>query len=350
MSENCILISGGCGFIGSNLIDYLKDNSDDKIINIDKISYASNEMINEKYKDDNYYFYKTDINNIDELSKIFDEHKPDTIYHLAAESHVDRSIDGPKVFINSNILGTFNLLDLSLKYFNSLEKSKKNNFRFIMVSTDEVYGSIEKGERAKEINPYKPSSPYSASKASADNLAEAWFKTYNLPVITTNTTNNYGPLQFPEKLIPLTISKILNEQEIPIYGKGNQIRDWIHVSDHVKGLIYVRNNGKIGEKYNIGNECEKTNLEVVSDICSKIDIKLKSKKDSYNLITFVEDRPGHDFRYSLDNEKIKNLGWKPEIDWNRGIENTIDWYINNNEWIKKILENNYKGERLGLDK
>ncbi len=346
MTEDCFLITGGCGFIGGALIKKLVKDTNAKVINIDKLSYASNYLINDLYKDSDYHFFHGDINNRELISKILTEFKPNYVMHLAAESHVDRSIDGPKAFIDSNILGTFNLLDLSLKYWNSLEDKKKSNFRFHMVSTDEVYGSVE-DNKFNEESSYNPSSPYSASKASSDFLTTAWHKTYKLPVIITNTSNNYGPMQFPEKLIPLTILKILNGENIPIFGKGEQIRDWIYVDDHVEGLLFALKNGSIGEKYNVGSNSEKTNLEVVKKICEIFDRDYDSK-DSKNLITFVEDRPGHDFRYAIDNTKIINMGWSPQFDWDKGIKLTIDWYLNNKEWINKIKNNSYKGERLGL--
>ena len=347
MAEDCFFVTGGCGFIGGALINKLLKDTNAKVVNIDKLSYASNYLINDLHKDSNYHFFHGDINNRELISKIFNEFKPKYVLHLAAESHVDRSIDGPKAFIDSNILGTFNLLDLSLQYWNSLENKIKKNFRFLMVSTDEVYGSAERSIKFNEESPYNPSSPYSASKASSDFLTTAWYKTYKLPVIITNTSNNYGPMQFPEKLIPLTILKILNKDIIPVFGKGDQIRDWIYVDDHVEGLLFALKNGSVGEKYNIGSNCEKTNLEVVKKICEIFD-KNYGGEDSNNLIEFVEDRPGHDFRYAIDNGKMLDMGWSPQFSWDKGIKLTIDWYLNNKEWINTIKNNNYKGERLGL--
>ncbi len=346
------LITGGSGFIGSNLVNRLLEDNNNIVVNVDKLTYASNEKFMDHKKKSNYIFYKKDISKNKEINKIIAKHKPDYIFHLAAESHVDRSIDNPSNFIDSNIIGTYSLLNESYLYWKKLNLKKRARFRFIMVSTDEVYGSLKLNEnKFEEQNPYKPNSPYAATKASADLLSRAWCKTYNFPVIITNTCNNYGPWQFPEKLIPLTINKCIRKEKIPVYGKGNQIRDWIHVHDHVEGLIFASNNGKIGEKYNIGSNNELKNINVVNSICDNFD-KINSFKygSSRKLIKFVKDRPGHDKRYAIDSNKINKLGWKSKISWNEGLISTINWYLNNPKYLKQISKDSYSGERLGIIK
>ena len=348
--KNKYLITGGCGFIGSCVIRKLLNNKDNYVANIDKLSYSSNvQAVSEIKYEENYYFYHEDICNKDAVNKIIDSYKPNKIIHLAAESHVDRSIDGPEVFMRSNILGTFNLIDLSYKYYSSLSDDLKDNFKFLLVSTDEVYGSLDnKDKQFDENSNYKPNSPYSASKASSDHIARAWIKTFKMPIFITNTTNNYGPWQFPEKLIPLTIYKSLNDKEIPIYGNGEQIRDWIYVDDHVSGLLYIMENGIVGEKYNIGSNNEIKNIDVVSNICEILDQIKPRKKGSYSdLISFVADRPGHDTRYALNNKKICDLGWKPSYSWKNGLRNTIDWYLRNIDYLESKNIKKYSGERLG---
>ena len=348
MTKDKILITGGYGFIGSCLIRYLLNEGHTIVGNIDKLTYCSNtESITNDDSLKNYFFYKEDIFDQKKISEIINEFKPNYIIHLAAESHVDRSIDGPEVFMNSNIIGTFNLLNASYQYISN--NNLHDNFKFILVSTDEVYGSLNNSEDSfTEESSYAPNSPYSASKASADLLARAWNKTYKFPIIVTNTTNNYGPWQFPEKLIPLTIYKCLNEQKIPIYGSGDQIRDWIYVDDHVSGLIAVIKDGKIGEKYNIGCSNELRNIDVVKDICNVLDSTKPRKNGLYSdLIEFVSDRPGHDFRYSLNSNKIKDLGWKPKYNWNEALKMTIEWYINNPKYLNSDNLKKYSGERLG---
>lgn len=347
------LITGGCGFIGSCLVRFLLKN-DEQVINIDKLTYSANiRAVGNTAKNNNYQFFKADICNHQKIKNIINETNPTKIIHLAAETHVDRSIDGPSKFIDTNIGGTHNLLSASVEYFMSLGEEEKNNFKVILVSTDEVYGSLElNSKKFDENSPYKPNSPYSATKAAADHLGRAWFKTFNLPIIITNTTNNYGPWQFPEKLIPLTISKCLDEKKIPVYGKGKQIRDWIHVDDHVNGILKVLEKGNIGEKYNIGSNNELRNIDVVMSICKIFnDIKPRDKKKNYeDLIEYVEDRPGHDFRYALDNKKIKAIGWKPNNDWLSGLKSTIKWYLDNIEYLKIDSSQSYSGERLGKNK
>tara|TARA_B100001057_G_scaffold251168_2_gene251419 strand:+ start:4120 stop:5169 length:1050 start_codon:yes stop_codon:yes gene_type:complete len=343
-----ILITGGCGFIGSCLIRSLSKNSNIKILNIDNLTYASNTNATETTDESNYELIKADISKINEIKGIFTDFKPNAVFHLAAETHVDRSIDGPSSFIDTNILGTYNLLEESFSYWKDLDTENKKIFRFIHISTDEVYGALDhKDNPFKEESNYRPNSPYSASKASADHLARAWYKTYQLPVIITNTSNNYGPWQFPEKLIPLTINKCLKREKIPVFGNGKQIRDWIRVEDHVSGLLHILDNGKTGEKYNIGSNCEIENIEVINSICNIFNEIMPIENFLYNeLINFVEDRPGHDFRYSIDSSKIKKLGWKPLFSWELGIKHTVEWYLDNKNYLN-LNEKNYSGERLG---
>ena len=349
MSKKVFLITGGCGFIGSALIRKLLLDDDNIVINIDKLTYASNQSSIENKENDNYVFYQADIINNNFLEEIFSKYEFDYVIHLAAESHVDRSIDSPESFIMTNILGTYHLLNNSYNYWKSISTKKRDSFRFLLVSTDEVYGSLEPNEeKFNEETQYRPNSPYAASKASADHLARSWYKTYNFPVIVTNTSNNYGNWQFPEKLIPLVISKCLSHKDIPIYGSGQQIRDWIHVDDHVDGLLFSIKKGLIGQKYNIGANNELTNLNVVNNICDILDkLKPLDGKNYSDLIKFVDDRPGHDVRYAIDSSKILKLGWKSNILWDKGIEETVIWYLNNLEFLGKNHTKDYKGERLG---
>ena len=344
-----ILVTGGAGFIGSNFILNFIENH--QILNYDLITYAgSNNNLDSIENHKNYTFQKGDIKNHVLLDQVINEFAPDSIINFAAESHVDRSIDGPKVFIETNILGTYEMLNSTLKYFKSLDGNKKEDFRFIHISTDEVYGSLGHEGMFSESTPYSPSSPYSASKASSDHLAKAWYHTYDLPVIVTNCSNNYGPYQFPEKLIPLIISNCLSNKELPIYGDGLNIRDWIYVDDHCRGVFAVLCNGKIGETYNIGGNEELTNIALVEKICDILDeIKPSEINRSYRgLITFVKDRPGHDFRYAIDSTKIKNeLNFTPKETIDVGLRKTIKWYLENQDWINNIKVNSYNQERLG---
>ena len=345
-----ILVTGGCGFIGSNFV-IEQINKNNKILNFDKLTYAANQdNLLEINQNLNYHFLKGDIQDFKKLSIAINEFNPNIIINFAAESHVDRSIDGPKEFIKTNIMGTYELLQSSLSYFNDLSDDDQSQFKFIHVSTDEVYGSLGYEGRFKETTSYNPSSPYSASKASSDHLVNAWHHTFDLPTIITNCSNNYGPYQFPEKLIPLIIISCLHGKELPIYGDGKNIRDWLYVKDHCLALDCVINNGKIGETYNIGGDEEKTNLEIVNTICNLLDKKIPLENGlSYNdSITYVKDRPGHDFRYAIDSSKIKNkLNWKPKHKFEDAIIKTIDWYISNKSWWKRILNNNYDLNRLG---
>ena len=337
-----IFITGGCGFIGSNLVKYYIKNKY-KVINIDSLTYAGDKQrIQSIEKNNNYYFYKIDINNKNKITKLFYKYKPDCIFNLAAESHVDYSIDSPYLFIKSNILGTYNLLEAARDYFTSLNKFSKNKFRFIQVSTDEVYGSVLNNKKFTEESRYQPSSPYSASKASSDHIVKSWYKTFKLPTIVSNCSNNFGPFQSPEKYIPLIIINALNQKKIPIYGNGTQIRDWLYVEDHIVALDKIFKKGKPGETYNIGSNNEINNLNVAKLICKLLDKKFKKTKiNSYEkLITFVKDRPGHDKKYAVNSKKIsKLLGWSSVNKFQPCLKYTIDWYIENQFWWKPLIRN-----------
>ena len=352
--NNNILVTGGSGFIGSNFIQYLINNSDyKKIINLDKLTYAGNSdnLINIE-NDPRYKFVKGDICNRDFINKIFHDYKPIKIVHFAAESHVDRSIDGPKDFIDTNIIGTYNLLQESLNIYSKLNKESKSFFKFHHISTDEVFGSLGESGYFTEDTAYDPSSPYSASKASSDHLVRAWHRTFGLPITISNCSNNYGPYQFPEKLIPLMIINCLSNKELPVYGKGDNVRDWLYVEDHCKAIDLILKDGAIGETYNIGGNNEIKNIKIVKSICSILDTlePTKSLKQYSDLITFVSDRPGHDFRYSIDTTKIKNeLNWGPEESFDTGLLKTIKWYLDNEIWWKKIQNHVYNQERLGIE-
>ena len=350
------LITGGAGFIGSALIRHLIQNTQHHVINLDKLTYAGNlESLTSVSDNARYSFEQVDICNRQELDRVFRQHQPDAVLHLAAESHVDRSIDGPAAFIETNILGTYQLLEAARQYWQSLDEVRKKQFRFHHISTDEVYGDLEGPEDLfTETTAYAPSSPYSASKASSDHLVRAWKRTYGLPTIITNCSNNYGPYHFPEKLIPLVILNALEGKSLPVYGKGNQIRDWLFVEDHARALYKVITEGKIGETYNIGGHNEKQNIEVVNIICELLDelrpaknLAIKSYKE---LITFVQDRPGHDIRYAIDANKIKcELGWVPEETFESGIRKTVEWYLTNLEWAHRVQDGSYRRERLGIN-
>jgi dTDP-glucose 4,6-dehydratase len=345
-----ILITGGCGFIGSNFILNQINKTNNNILNIDSITYAGNiENLKSIAKNSNYSFLKGDICDYELMINTLIEFQPDAIVHFAAESHVDRSIDNPMDFINTNVLGTASLLNASLEY----SSNNKRNFRFLHVSTDEVFGSLGKDGFFTESTPYDPSSPYSASKASSDHLVRAWHRTYGLPVLITNCSNNYGPFQFPEKLIPLMIANCIDQKPLPIYGKGNNIRDWLFVEDHCIAINSVLNNGTIGETYNIGGNNEIQNIDIVHSICSILDeLKpLKNNKSYKSLITHVEDRPGHDFRYAIDASKVNEMiGWQPNETFKSGIRKTVIWYLENENWWRNIQNINYSQERLGLKK
>jgi len=359
MRNKTILVTGGAGFIGSAVVRELVKNTEYEVINLDKLTYAGNlESLKKVEYSERYHFEQVDICDAKELKKVFFQYQPDIVMHLAAESHVDRSIDGPGEFIHTNIVGTYTLLEQARKYWNELGRDKKQNFRFHHISTDEVYGDLPHPEDIgiekkclplfSEKTPYDPSSPYSASKAASDHLVRAWQKTYDFPTIVTNCSNNYGPYHFPEKLIPLVILNALEGKSLPIYGKGNQIRDWLFVEDHAKALVLVATQGKLGETYNIGGHNEKQNIEVVKTICAILDV-VRPKNIKYEeLITYVEDRPGHDMRYAIDASKIqKELGWSPQETFESGIRKTINWYLNNREWCEHVQSGSYQRERLG---
>lgn len=351
-----IIVTGGAGFIGSALCHYLIQKTDAHILNIDALTYAANypESLSALIDNPRYRFEKENICNAEALGKIFADYQPQAVIHLAAESHVDRSIDGPGAFIQTNVVGTFTMLNAALGYWKTLEGGARENFRFINVSTDEVYGSLGPEGLFEETTAYDPSSPYSASKAGADHLARAWFHTYGLPVMTTNCSNNYGPRQFPEKLIPLTILNALEGKELPVYGTGENIRDWLFVDDHARALFTVLQKGRPGQTYNIGGNSERQNIEVVRTICNHLDEKLgllDTGKPRSELINFVTDRPGHDMRYAIDAGKIKSeLGFEPSETFETGLALTIDWYLNNEEWWNPLRSKVYTGQRLGLKK
>lgn len=347
------VVTGGAGFIGSAVVRHIIKNTTHQVLNIDKLTYAGNlESLEFVSNNERYQFSQTDICDQAKIEQLFQEFQPDTVMHLAAESHVDRSIDGPSAFIQTNIVGTYALLEATRKYWLQLSDEKKSSFRFHHISTDEVYGDLEgTTDLFTECTPYAPSSPYSASKASSDHLVRAWYRTYGLPVIVTNCSNNYGPYHFPEKLIPLIILNALDGKALPIYGKGDQIRDWLYVEDHARALYKVVMEGAVGETYNIGGHNEKQNIEVVKAICKILDeLKPQLNGQRYeSLITFVKDRPGHDMRYAIDAEKIGNeLGWKPEETFETGIRKTVEWYLNNLEWCHRVQDGSYQRERLGM--
>lgn len=379
-----ILVTGGAGFIGSAVVRHIIENTQDSVVNVDKLTYAGNlESLKLVSVSDRYTFEQVDICDRAELDRVFSTYKPDAVMHLAAESHVDRSITGPAEFIQTNIVGTYTLLEAAREYWNTLDTTAKNAFRFHHISTDEVYGDLPhpddvKGEAGNvkgknsshlaphtsqnlplftEQTPYAPSSPYSASKASSDHLVRAWLRTYGFPTIVTNCSNNYGPYHFPEKLIPLVILNALEGKVLPVYGKGDQIRDWLYVEDHARALYKVVTEGKVGETYNIGGHNEKQNIEVVHAICEILDelAPMKDKNDQLNinyssLIINVPDRPGHDRRYAIDSSKMsKELNWTPEETFETGLRKTVQWYLDNQSWCKNVQDGSYQRERLGID-
>ncbi|EKO3735531.1 dTDP-glucose 4,6-dehydratase [Vibrio metschnikovii] len=374
-----ILVTGGAGFIGSAVIRHIIQNTQDSVVNLDKLTYAGNlESLALVADSERYAFEQVDICNRAELDRVFAQHQPDAVMHLAAESHVDRSIDGPAAFIETNIVGTYTLLEATRSYWNSLRDERKAAFRFHHISTDEVYGDLPHPDEVEnndecvmvndelniknstlsinhlplftETTAYAPSSPYSASKASSDHLVRAWLRTYGLPTIVTNCSNNYGPYHFPEKLIPLVILNALEGKPLPIYGKGDQIRDWLYVEDHARALYKVVTEGKVGETYNIGGHNEKQNIEVVKTICAILDALVPKTTSYAEQITYVQDRPGHDRRYAIDSSKMqKELGWTPIETFETGLKKTIQWYLDNQEWCRNVQDGSYQGERLGVN-
>lgn len=347
------LITGGAGFIGSAMIRQLIRHSEHEVVNVDKLTYAGNpESLAECEQSERYDFEHVDVCDMTEISRVFMQHRPDVVMHLAAESHVDRSIDGPGEFIQTNVIGTYVMLESALAYYKKLDKQRQNEFRFHHISTDEVYGDLGKTGFFSEKTAYDPSSPYSASKASSDHLVRSWSRTYDLPVLITNCSNNYGPYHFPEKLIPLMILNALEGKPLPVYGNGQQVRDWLYVEDHARALYTVATKGKTGETYNIGGNNEKKNIEVVKILCSLLDEKVAEKPNGissfHELITFVADRPGHDLRYAIDATKIQHeLEWFPVETFETGIEKTVDWYLANRKWCDRVQDGSYQRERLG---
>jgi dTDP-glucose 4,6-dehydratase len=348
------LVTGGAGFIGGNFILNLIKTSQAKIINYDKLTYAGNlDTLVSLEKNPYYTFEQGDICDKKKLKNLFGKYKFDKVVHFAAESHVDRSIETPGDFIQTNVVGTYELLEVTHWYWKELSALKKDNFRFLHVSTDEVYGSLGETKLFTEETAYAPNSPYAASKASSDHLVRAYHKTFKLPVLTTNCSNNYGPYQFPEKLLPLMINKALSGKPLPVYGDGKQIRDWLYVEDHCRAILEALEKGTVGQVYNIGGHNEKTNLDVVQTLCHILDEMVPDSphRPHEKLISFVADRPGHDHRYAIDASKIQNqLGWKPQESFETGLRKTVRWYLNNKAWTERVLSGAYQGERLGLEK
>ena len=352
-----VLVTGGAGFIGSAVIRHLINDTTHNVLNLDKLTYAGNlDSLSSVASSERYQFSLTDICDRTALDAVFDDFKPDVIMHLAAESHVDRSIDGPAEFIETNIIGTYQLLEASRAYYNGLLPERQAGFRFHHISTDEVYGDLEgTDDLFTETTSYAPSSPYSASKASSDHLVRAWHRTFGLPVVLTNCSNNYGPYHFPEKLIPHMILNALAGKSLPVYGKGNQIRDWLYVEDHARALVLVATSAEVGEAYNIGGHNEKQNIEVVQTLCDLLE-ELHPQKPAgvanyKDLITFVKDRPGHDLRYAIDASKIElELGWKPRETFQTGLRKTVLWYLENRDWWQRVLAGDYRLDRIGENK
>ncbi len=355
-----ILVTGGAGFIGSAVVRHIIENTADSIVNVDCLTYAGNlESLLFVETNDRYAFEQVNICDRAELDRVFSDHQPDAVMHLAAESHVDRSITGPAAFIETNVVGTYTLLEATRAYWNTLDEDSKQAFRFHHISTDEVYGDLPHSDEVEagselpmflETTPYAPSSPYSASKASSDHLVRAWLRTYGLPTIVTNCSNNYGPYHFPEKLIPLVILNALEGKDLPIYGKGDQIRDWLYVEDHARALYKVVTEGTVGETYNIGGHNEKQNLEVVQTICSILDTLVPKETAYAEQITYVQDRPGHDRRYAIDARKMqKELGWTPVETFETGLKKTVQWYLDNQKWCQNVQDGSYQRERLGVE-
>ena len=349
-----ILVTGGAGFIGSAVVRHIIEHTKCSVVNLDKLTYAGNlESLVSIEKSDRYAFEHADICDRHQLEAVFKQHQPDAVMHLAAESHVDRSIEGPGEFIQTNVVGTYNLLEVSRKYYSQLPPEQKQRFRFHHISTDEVYGDLGPEGLFTETTSYEPSSPYSASKAGSDHLVRAWQRTFGLPTLVTNCSNNYGPYHFPEKLIPLIILNALAGKPLPVYGDGSQIRDWLYVEDHARALYKVLTEGKVGETYNIGGHNERRNIDVVNIICTILEELVPSKPEGVSaykeLITYVKDRPGHDIRYAIDASKIqRELGWTPEETFETGIRKTVSWYLANEQWWRRVQDGSYQGQRLGV--
>ncbi|MDH5299857.1 MAG: dTDP-glucose 4,6-dehydratase [Gammaproteobacteria bacterium] len=354
VTSKTIVVTGGAGFIGSAVIRNIINELPHRVVNVDNLTYAGNlESLSSVSASDRYSFEQVDICDAEKIQRIFEKYQPDIVMHLAAESHVDRSIDGPAEFIQTNIVGTYTLLEAARRYWLSLNGDKKTSFRFHHISTDEVYGDLHGvDDLFTEKTPYQPSSPYSASKASSDHLVRAWNRTYGLPTLLTNCSNNYGPYHFPEKLIPVMILNALEGKPLPVYGKGNQVRDWLYVEDHARALCLVAEKGDVGETYNIGGHNEKQNIKVVKTICALLEELAPRKPPGVNryedLITYVADRPGHDLRYAIDASKIqKELGWKPAESFDSGIRKTVEWFLANLDWCRRVQDGSYQRERLG---
>jgi dTDP-glucose 4,6-dehydratase len=347
-----ILVTGGAGFIGSALVRHLISRTDHQVVNVDKLTYAASvEALEDARTSPRHVLEQVDIADPLALRRVFAQHRPDAVMHLAAESHVDRSIEGPGQFVQTNIVGTFRLLEAALEHWRGLAEDRRARFRFLHVSTDEVYGSLGATGRFTETTPYAPNSPYAASKAASDHLARAWFHTYGLPVVMTNCSNNYGPYQFPEKLIPLMILNALEGKPLPVYGKGDNVRDWLFVDDHVRALMLVLERGRLGEEYNVGGDGERRNLELVRALCALLDELAPDSphRPHEKLVSFVQDRPGHDARYAIDAGKIRGeLGWAPTETVDSGLRKTVQWYLANRAWCELIQSRGYRRERLGL--